>query len=543
MGGVINFVTHRSLLDTRTSAGLSLQTRGATPGGSWNTSARFKYISPRVGFEIGGGLGGLEELVTAQGPIANSGDKEQFFSGRLALGLGRSVLDYEHTRNAATDIGLPAFSNSSGSYGRYPLQSRQADRLEWTLPGRGGAPDFKVLGVLQDFQTKFDESITDSVFNRGRFIAQRTEESKDDVGTWSWSVQPTLRYSRLANLRLNGEYRREVTSGPRMTETIVENAAGVVTSDTFEERESMPPAQRSVWSAGASVAPVVRTVRFEGGLRWDRLHSVADSTENSNTSKLDVTDERVSGEVGVARAFGGFEPYVHLATGFRAPNLQERYYNDDIHGGLRLFGNPDLSAERSTSYEAGLRLNDVGPFPSMRVSAYRSDVRDMITFEYIDMLYGTPRFQYLNVERARVQGVEAQAQLRTGALNWAVSVTLPHAEDLETGEPLTDAGTARTTVDLGFPVRRLLPMGQLAVRWRWNDAVISDDPTLARPSFHTTAVEVSMIHAGVRAVFAVRNLFDAYYTEPLSFIPEAGRTFALSLRYDYNLALPLARND
>jgi len=124
-----------------------------------------------------------------------------------------------------------------------------------------------------------------------------------------------------------------------------------------------------------------------------------------------------------------------------------------------------------------------------------------------------------------------------------VSVTLPHAEDLETGEPLTDAGTARTTVDLGFPVRRLLPMGQLAVRWRWNDAVVSDDPTLARPSFHTTAVEVSMIHAGVRAVFAVRNLFDAYYTEPLSFIPEAGRTFALSLRYDYNLALPLARND
>jgi outer membrane receptor protein involved in Fe transport len=38
----------------------------------------------------------------------------------------------------------------------------------------------------------------------------------------------------------------------------------------------------------------------------------------------------------------------------------------------------------------------------------------------------------------------------------------------------------------------------------------------------------------------VRNLFDASYREPLSFIPEPGRTFALSLRRSFDFT-PFSR--
>ena len=46
---------------------------------------------------------------------------------------------------------------------------------------------------------------------------------------------------------------------------------------------------------------------------------------------------------------------------------------------------------------------------------------------------------------------------------------------------------------------------------------------------------------GVRAVLSVRNLFDTYYFEPLTFIPEPGRTFALALRRDFDLPLGAGR--
>ena len=38
---------------------------------------------------------------------------------------------------------------------------------------------------------------------------------------------------------------------------------------------------------------------------------------------------------------------------------------------------------------------------------------------------------------------------------------------------------------------------------------------------------------GVYTVVAVRNLWNHFYYEPQSFIPEAGRTFAVSLRREF----------
>ncbi len=45
----------------------------------------------------------------------------------------------------------------------------------------------------------------------------------------------------------------------------------------------------------------------------------------------------------------------------------------------------------------------------------------------------------------------------------------------------------------------------------------------------------------IGSVIAVRNLWNASYREPLSFIPEPGRVFAMSLRRDFDVALPFAK--
>jgi outer membrane receptor protein involved in Fe transport len=173
----------------------------------------------------------------------------------------------------------------------------------------------------------------------------------------------------------------------------------------------------------------------------------------------------------------------------------------------------------------------------LRFSAYRSNVDDMITLQYLGQLYLVPRFQYANVEHARLEGWEVAGQFQFGGTQVGVAIGLPRGTDLATGEKLLDAGTGRATFDLSVPIGRVLPHGRFAARLQMSDALTGVDSSFARPSFATVALEASTIFYSTRAVFAVRNLFDASYREPLSFIPEPGRTFAVSLRRDFDFAL------
>jgi outer membrane cobalamin receptor len=541
LGGVVQFNTHRSLIDSHGATQFTIQTRGSAPDGAWSQSARLRVVGPKLGFEVGGGMGALDALTTPEGRVANSGNHEQNLSGRLMAQLGRTMLDYEHTHNGAYDIGLPAFSDTNGSHGTYPLQAREVDRLELARPGRGVVPDTRVLAAAQVAHTSFNETTVGPYVWNHRVIGTVTTAAEDHVQTFSNSVQPMMRWPGVAGLRLSGEWRRETTSGPRTTVATTRMTNGTITNVKAGVGESMPPAWREAFSGAAFVSPLVRHYRIEAGVRWDELQSHADSTPVSITKELDVTDRHTSLEGGLARAFGSVEPYVHLATGFRAPNLEERYYHDEIHGGMTVFGNPDLVSESSASSEVGVRFNDAGPLQSARVSAYRSDVEDLISIQYLDMLYGRPRFQYENVKQARLDGIEGTAQFRVGAAQIGLYGSMPRAINRETGEKLTDAGTARATFDLTVPVPHLVPYGAFSVRLRWNDAVTGVDSTLARPAFSTTAIELSSVLSRVRTVVAVRNLWNASYREPLSFIQEPGRSIALSLRYDFNGDLPFFR--
>lgn len=545
LGGVINLVTHRDLYAPERNLGLTLMAHGAGPGGAWGQSFRTQYRTPHWGLELSGGLAALDALVTPGGRIPDSGDREDHLGGRMVARAGGIEFDLEQSRLAAHDVGLPAFANASGASGTYPLQARAMTRFEASWAGHGIWPIARVLAVRQRFETRFTEITVDSAFVRGHFVGTVTNDAADRVVSPAYSVAPELRFQGFGNLRLMGEWRREQTSGPRETRETVRNAAGDVASETPSSGESIPPARRDAWALGTFLSQPAAGFRFEAGARWDALRSRADSTANSSTSRLDVTDRRTSLEAGVSRRLGPVESYGHVSTGFRAPNLQERYYNDEVHGGLRLFGNPDLETERSESFEAGVRTDEAwgGRVRAFRLSAYRANVRDMITLVYLGQLYLVPRFQYANVSRARIEGVELAGQLRLAGVQIGLGVAVPRGVDVTTGDRLLDAGSARATLDLSVPLGRVLPYGRLATRVRWSNAITGVDSTFARPSFATVAIEASTVIAGTRAVVAVRNLLAEHYLEPLSFIPEPGRTFAVSLRRDFDLGVGRRRSE
>jgi hemoglobin/transferrin/lactoferrin receptor protein len=541
LGGVVELNTHHNLL-TQRSTTFMLTARSATPGDETSAMGRLRYTSPGFGAELSAGAGGLSALVTPDGRVPNSSYHEYEISGRASARLGASWLDFERTQHEARDIQLPAFNNAAGSHAEFPLQGRDANRLEWLMPGAGRRPEMRVLAVNQQFRTNFVETTADSQFLRGRYVALKSTRADDRMTTTSNGVQPSI---TLGALRLNGEYRHESTHGPRYTDIIVENTSGAQTSATHEPGEAMPPATRDVLAGAGLYGVTWKHLRLESGLRYDWLHSRADSTPQSFTPKLDVTDRRWSAEGGLSRAFGPVTPYGRVATGFRAPNLEERYFNDEVHAGLRLFGNPDLQAERSRTVEVGVRTGEMagGRLIATRLSAYRSRVDDLISLKYLGQLYLVPRFQYTNIEHAVLDGVEMQVDGAVGFLRASANAAFPRGRDLATGAAIPDLGAARATFDLRVPVARVLPYGAFAVRVRWTDASAKDDVNLARAAFWTASTELSCVAWGTRIALAVRNVTNTRYREPLSFIPEPGRTVLLSMRREMALPWPRANNN
>jgi vitamin B12 transporter len=110
---------------------------------------------------------------------------------------------------------------------------------------------------------------------------------------------------------------------------------------------------------------------------------------------------------------------------FRGPNLSEQY--SPGFGGL-FAGNPLLEPETSTTAEAGLSWKG-GAAGTLSASLYRSDVVDLISFS-------GEKFQAVNIDKARLEGLELAYGLARGRWELNASATWQNAEDRTTGEPL-----------------------------------------------------------------------------------------------------------
>jgi hemoglobin/transferrin/lactoferrin receptor protein len=540
LGGVVNVVTQRNLFADQPRTTAMVRARGSEPGAAYSQSGRLRIAGPHAGIEVGGGIGSTDYLTSADGRIPDSGMREENASVRGAARAGSATLDAEYSHYAARDIGLPGFTGGAVIEGSYPLQGRDASRVELSVKGSGAFPEFRVLGSHQNLSTHFSETAVESVYMRGRLVGTRTRATQDRVATRVTSAEPSLRFAGPFAGRVFGEYRRETADGPLILDLTIRDNQGGITSQTQSVTASVPSASRTGWATGSQISPIVFGTRLEGSVRYDELHSEADTLAGSAPRPLDAYDREWSAAFGAARAIGPVEPYGNVATGFRAPNLDERYFNHTVHGGLRLFGNPDLISETANSYEVGMRTSSSAPdwVRTARFSAYRSDADNLITFQYIGQLYGVPRFQYVNVRNARIQGLEAELRLRWNRAELGLSGTLPRGWNRDSGEPLQDLGPTRAMVEAVVPISAILPNGTVGARVRWSDAVTDVSPVLARPAYSTTSIQADAVFAGVRAVAAVNNLWNHSYREPLSFVPEPGRTFSLALTFELSGAWP-----
>ena len=111
--------------------------------------------------------------------------------------------------------------------------------------------------------------------------------------------------------------------------------------------------------------------------------------------------------------------------GFRAPNFNELYYPG--FGGYYQ-GNPDLNPEQSDSFELGYVVA-LSKTVNAEFSAYKSKVDDLISFEGVNN-------QAININKADIEGAEAELNGTIGAWQWRSNATWTQAVNADTGQAL-----------------------------------------------------------------------------------------------------------
>ncbi|MGF1725840.1 TonB-dependent receptor domain-containing protein [Photobacterium nomapromontoriensis] len=167
-------------------------------------------------------------------------------------------------------------------------------------------------------------------------------------------------------------------------------------------------------NAAAYINTVYRAgdVQLEGSLRTDDNDSYG-----TNTTWL------------VAAAYSFLESYqlsASAGTGFKAPTFNDFYWPDS--------GNPELKPEESTNYE--LSLSGSHTWLDWRITGYRNDVDQLIAWAPVDSSDPFSDWLPMNVEEARLQGLELTTHFNTGPLYHDVSYDYLDAEDAKTGKQL-----------------------------------------------------------------------------------------------------------
>jgi hemoglobin/transferrin/lactoferrin receptor protein len=192
-------------------------------------------------------------------------------------------------------------------------------------------------------------------------------------------------------------------------------------------------------------------------LRHDR-YRLEPSSRGYTEPVASLSDAATTPRLGVVwRLAEVFAPHLQLARGFRAPT-PDQVNNGFTNAaqGYRSIGNPNLQPERAESIEAGVR----GQLGGLRWSLVGYDNRydDFISQQVVGGT-GVPGvdpliFQFINLDGARIRGVELRAQWRIDA-RWTVTV----GSALSRGS--TERDGARVPLDTVEPLRSVL-----GAQWR-----------------------------------------------------------------------------
>ena len=254
-----------------------------------------------------------------------------------------------------------------------------------------------------------------------------------------------------------------------------------------------------------------------GGLRghWDEAYGV--HWAPNLASRFDVTTNSY------LRA--------SLGLGYRVPDLKERYYQFDhsqLHG-YRVTGNPELEPETSVAAQLEWVIDPIS------LELFYRDIEQLIvTAETESDEPGVTVYQYQNIDRAEVYGVNLSAEHQLGAHQLSAHAQWLHAVALATGDRLAQRPEYTLGLTHEWALGEQRPLTLRTQIAHTGPQFYGDEETL--PVDPYTLVDVSLSYQLTPAwtlTSAINNLTDEISPSngTADGLPIGGRQYALGIRY------------
>ncbi|HEX2554576.1 MAG TPA: TonB-dependent receptor [Microvirga sp.] len=409
MGGVINIITrrgrtgHRATLEASYGSYNTKETRGGVSGGNGRAYYSLGFAGVETdGFSAYGYR--IPRIERRLPPLEADGATRLGVTGRVGVHLdeattieaggtlNRNKAAYDSAFGAFPDGPSRATSALNGGYARL-IHNGFGGALRSTVTVFGNETDRK----LRDYFT----------FGPGPLDYFHTDR-------------------RFQGNRIGGEYQGDLKLGP----------SGVLTFGARVERETAAGSDQAVFPVPG---PAVRSFRGEQETRSAFLlyqHSFGDRLHLSLGGRVDdvaQSDRFVTGRATLAYEIWetGTKLRGSLGTGAKAPSLYQ------LHSA---FGTAGLESEHSVGVDVGIDQRLFDDALRLSASAFHNRYRNLIDFT-TDTGICTPGQAfgcYFNVARARMQGIELEAEARVNpAFRIRGAYTYLQAVDLETGLRLT----------------------------------------------------------------------------------------------------------
>jgi outer membrane receptor protein involved in Fe transport len=232
------------------------------------------------------------------------------------------------------------------------------------------------------------------------------------------------------------------------------SASGAIPSGRFPDGSTM--ARLGLFAAAES--ELHQRVRLSAGARWSASRTDARVGDDFG-GRVANRAAALTGQVGlVVQVAPRWWVAARAAQGFRAPNLYDLTNVGPVPGGVQL-PNPAARPERSVAFDLGLRR--FAARGAFEVTVYHMRLADFMdrapgVFQGDTLYRGERVFQLRNAGRARLTGVEADAEWILGSLELATQVSFTRGE-----QELAVGGKE--------PMSKIPPLGG-GVELRWQPA-------------------------------------------------------------------------
>jgi outer membrane receptor protein involved in Fe transport len=460
--------------------------------------------------------------------VLNSGMEQSSIDASLQFLTGEQGVFRVNAEVVRTDdIGFPGFNaETSGVEISFPNFDRDKLGLAWASGPVWGLAD---ISISTYYQTVAKEDIF--IFDFPGYLS--SSFTRSEIDSLGFNVQ-SIADAGSHHLTFGLDFYRDEVQDEALSETCFGPFC-------LEPDTSVGVPKSKQTGIGVYVQDRISVSdRFtlHAGLRGDTFDFVSDDDPNYTGEAFDVSDDAVSGNLGLTYAItDNVNLNAVVGRGFRSPNLQERSFTGvEPNTFLFIVQNPNLDSETSLNYELGFKARYDRYFGGLTM--FYNDVEDFITFAFLDP--DDPRCpvpeqgcgEFQNIAESTIWGIEFD--LETIFANWwSVFTTVAYTEgdnDI-TNEPLSFIPPLKVIVGLRYQQPRWWAEASARIVDRHDrlPAGVDEDP-----GFTVYDLRAGYdFDFGLGIVASVENLGDKLYNETFNNRPEPGRNLRVSARYRF----------